>query len=223
MILGEFSMEKLAQLIRKAQDALDQRLSALLGQNGLEKSMYVRYLSMQYHLTMGVQAHFYRIAGHESLINRKSLRGFLTHFADEEAPHYAIAEKDLKTLGYDPLPICLDVELWQAYFASVIDTNPFIRLGATCVLENISSKSAPLIAELIRRSDYLEPKNLRFLTIHMHNTDLPHGEQILSALANVALDKLEVEDLCRGAFVGQTLFLRMIDWALREETYREVA
>ena len=211
-------MEELAQMIGEAQTSLNEKLQRLLKGNGLEKPMYLRYLSMQYHLTKGVQSHFYRIAGHDSLMHHKSLRNFLTAFADEEAPHYAIAEKDLKNMGFDPLPICIDVELWRSYFLSVIDTNPFIRLGATCILENISGRSAELIGELVKRSNYLEPKNTRFLTIHMHNTELPHGDQIISALKNINPSKHEIADLHKGAMAGSTMYLRMIDWALSSST-----
>jgi hypothetical protein len=207
-------LDAVKSIIRDAQGALKDRLEGLAAAKGIQKDMYIKYLSMQYHLTKDVQSHFYRIAGHSTLVNRKSLREFLVKFADEEAPHYAIAEKDLKHLGVSPLAVPMDVELWRAYFLSVLDHNPFIRLGATCILENITQDSGEIIRSLIKRSDYLEPRNLMFLTIHMHGAQLPHGDQILAALADVTLTASEVQDLEKGATYGAAMFLRMLDWAL---------
>lgn len=139
-------MSKVGQAIGGLDEIIEdarRRFAALLeeslarGPTTLEQ--YVRYLSMQYHLTKGVQRYFITAAAHSDLARRKKLRTFLFNFANEEELHYLIAANDLRKLGRDPLPEPFDVSLWHAYFQRVVVDRPFIRLGAACILENISA------------------------------------------------------------------------------------
>jgi hypothetical protein len=184
---------------------------------GISLDQYVRYLTMQYHLTNGVQRHFLIACSHPSLASKRKLRDFLYQFALEEEPHFEIAFRDLVNLGKTPLDPPLDVKLWWSYFSSVVEHRPFLRLGATCILENISAGSGSLIDELIKSSAFLNPRNTRFLVIHKHE-DLPHGNQILAVIDEANLSTEQHQDLAEGAMTGKTLFLRMMHWALTGET-----
>ncbi len=175
--------------------------------------MYVRYLSFQYHLTKGVQRHFMKVAGHPRLSGKNRLREFLFKFALEEEPHYRVAEVDLDRMGEKPLPCPVDVSLWWAYFDQIVEHRPFVRLGATCVLENLGAGAGTLGHRLLDEAPFLNKSNTRFLTIHFHEL-LPHGDQIISALASAPLEPLDVEELVEGANIGSILYLRMVGWAM---------
>jgi|GEM_PF-1180134 len=178
---------------------------------GLTPELYHRYLSMQYHLTKHVQRHFFAAAGHHSLMDRKKLRDFLVNFANEEEPHYLIAENDLRKMGLKPLPCPLDVALWQDYFLSRVADRPFHRLGATCVLENLGAGAGTTGRLLLKNASFLSTENTRFLDIHFHEV-LPHGDQIIAALRSVDLTPDEVEDARKGAIVGSIFYLRLARW-----------
>lgn len=206
-------MNSLKDIVSKAKMRFRVLLEGIASDGGLTPERYHRFLSMQYHLTKGVQRHFMIIASDSSLAHRKSLRRFLVEFANEEELHYLIAEKDLENLGEKPLPCNLDTRLWWSFFDSVVQKQPFIRLGATCVLENISVGSGDLIKGLIANADYLNPRNTRFLIIHQHE-DLPHGDQIFEALDAAKLEPWHFEQLEEGAKIATELYLRMFAWAL---------
>src|ERR1700760_2451951 len=74
------AQEEFRRLLRKSRES-----------GGVTRERYVRYLSMQYHLTKEVQRPFMTIASHPSLARRKKLRDFLYGFALEEEPHFAVA------------------------------------------------------------------------------------------------------------------------------------
>jgi hypothetical protein len=178
---------------------------------GLTPLLYHRYLSMQYHLTRLVQRHFFAAAGHHSLMDRKKLRDFLVNFANEEEPHYLIAQNDLRKMGLEPLPCPLDVALWQDYFLSRVADRPFHRLGATCVLENLGAGAGTTGRLLLKGASFLSTENTRFLDIHFHEV-LPHGDQIIAALRSVPLSAEEIEDARKGAIVGSIFYLRLANW-----------
>src|SRR5688572_11082014 len=131
-------MQVLMDVITAAQEELAIVLGKALASGPLSVSQYQRYLSMQYHLTRGVQGYFLRAAAHDDLARRRRLRRFLFDFANEEELHYQVAEADLQRMGLPVLPLPLDVTLWHAHFGAVVDRWPFLRLGAACVLENIA-------------------------------------------------------------------------------------
>ena len=203
-------------IVSQAQTQFRQKLERIEAAGGLTLEQYVRYLSMQFHLTKDVQRHFFRAASHPTLATTK-LRDFLIVFGLEEEMHYRIAQKDLENLGQELQPAPLDVKLWWAYFDSLIDSRPFVRLGATCILENLGSGSADIAKRLLRNAPFATERTTRFMQIHMHE-ELPHGEQILEALTTTHLSQANRADLAEGATTGAILYLRMVDWALALET-----
>jgi hypothetical protein len=83
-----------------------------------------------------------RAAALGDLARKKALRKFLFDFANEEELHYLVAAGDLARMGLPILAEPFDVTLWHAYFRSIVDERPFIRLGAACVLENLAGGEA---------------------------------------------------------------------------------
>ncbi len=208
---------RVKQIVDKAGDLFKQRMDALLTSGeGLPKEKYVRYLSMQYHLTNGVQRPFMICASHPSLARRKPLREFLFKFALEEEPHYMVAKKDLENMGVEPLPIPAETEIWWAYFNSIIMDKPLIRLGATAVLENIGIKSHAVVDQLFAKANYLTKTNTVFFQIHKHGPNLNHGAEIFEALEEADLTEEMLADIIKGAKIGTKMYLDMADWALGE-------
>ncbi len=202
-------MKEIVQKIESSQQGFKEMLGEIDKTGGLTRERYSRFLNMQYHLTNGVQKHFFALAGHKVVGKKKGLREFLVRFANEEEHHYAVAQNDMKELGWVPQETPLDVKLWWLYFDSVILDKPFQRLGATCILENIAGTSGDVMNSLIGKSDFLNPRNLKFLTIHRHGPNLDHGNQILEAIKNADLTKDEYQDLLVGADIAITLYMRM--------------
>jgi hypothetical protein len=200
-------------IIERAQGVFRAKLQAIQDQGGLRRDQYIRYLSFQYHLTKGVQRHFLKVAAHPRLAHKNLLREFLFKFGLEEEPHYKVAEVDLQRMGEKPVPCPLDVSMWWAYFDQIVEHRPFVRLGATCVLENLGSGAGMLGHHLLDNAPYLNKSNTRFLTIHFHEL-LPHGDQIIGALERAPLDPLDIEELVEGANVGSIIYLRMAQWAM---------
>ncbi len=207
-------MKQVLEQVQIAQQLLRGRLIEMQATGGFTRDRYCRFLSMQYHLTQGVQKHFMAIAANPLTAQKKSLRKFLIGFAQEEEFHFEIAKADLKSLGETPREIPFDTNLWWRYFDSVIESHPFIRLGATTVLENISAGSGGLLDEMIKESGYLNPRNLRFLTIHRHGPNLDHGAQILDALAGADLNEAEAGDVLKGAQTATIFYMRFLHWIL---------
>ncbi len=204
-------------VVERAKRAFRGQLERLDATGGMTQDVYVRYLSFQYHLTKGVQRHFMKVAGHPSLSPYKPLREFLFKFAIEEEPHYKVAEVDLDRLGEAPLPCPLDVALWWAYFDRIVEERPFVRLGATCVLENLGAGAGALGHDLLARPSFLTKANTRFVTIHFHES-LPHGAQILEVLQAAGLDPEAGADLVEGANIGSIMYLRLSAWATKQDS-----
>lgn len=198
--------------IKTAQEMFRQRLVDMGKDGGLTKERYSRFLSMQYHLTKGVQKHFMGIAALSLVAKKKGLRKWLLQFAQEEEFHFEIAKNDLKNLGMEPLACPFDTKLWWLFFDSIIQERPFIRLGATCILENISEGSADILDEMIKTSSFLTPQNLKFLIIHRHGPNLAHGDQILEALENANLTDEEWQDVLAGTEFATTFYMRFAHW-----------
>jgi len=184
-----------------------------LPQKGFSLIQYQKYLQMQYHLTNGVQRHFFAMAANYNFHNKKSFRNFLIKFAIEEENHFLLAQKDLHNTGGEIGPIPLDVKLWWSYFDTIVDTSPMIRLGATCVLENIASFAKDEIKATMQNTPFLNAKNTSFIVIHQHE-ELPHGDEIISALNHYGPSEKELQELHQGAIEGGTIFLRLIEGAL---------
>jgi hypothetical protein len=211
--MEEITLDALNDRIVDAQIRFADLLATALRDGPTTQEQYARYLSFQYHLTKDVQVYFLSIAAHRDLARRRKLRDFLYHFANEEELHYLVAAKDLAALGLAPMPVSFDVELWHTYFRSVVHERPFVRLGAAAILENISAGPARPWVQKALRGDFLTRSNTKFVVLHQHET-LPHGQQILDALAGADLEPRHVADLVEGASKGTVLYLRMAEWAL---------
>lgn len=208
-----FAVERLNPVIGQAQESFANLLKAAIAQGPISVAQYVRYLSMQYHLTKGVQRYFITAAAHADLQKKHALRKWLLDFANEEELHYVVAGKDLQKLGYEPLPEPFDVTLWHSYFREIVVTRPFVRLGAACVLENLSGGVARQYVKQALSAPFLNRDNSNFLVIHQHEK-LPHGEQIIAALTRAQLNTAQVADVVEGAKKGTVLYMRMAEWAL---------
>lgn len=206
-------MQGLGEVIAAAQAEFAKLLGRALADGPLTVPQYQRYLSMQYHLTRGVQGYFLRAAAHDDLARKRRLRKFLFDFANEEELHYLVAECDLRHMGLAVLPPPLDVTLWHAHFGAVVDRWPFLRLGAACILENIAGGVAGPLVRKALQAPFLAPENSRFIVLHLHEAD-PHGEQILEALAHAEPVPAQQDDLATGARQAAVLFLRMMEWVL---------
>lgn len=207
-------MDKIITIIHTAKQLFRQQLEQVEAKGGLSLEHYVRYLSMQFHLTKDVQRHFFAIASHSTLATKPKLREFLLVFGMEEEPHYRIALKDLENLGYEPLSVPLDVKLWWAYFDSIIASRPFVRLGATCILENLGSGGRDIVKRMLHNATFINERTSRFIYIHLHE-ELPHGEQVMNALNQIELSPEIMADLEEGAKTGAMLYLRMLDWVFK--------
>jgi hypothetical protein len=180
---------------------------------GLTAEMYQRFLSMEYHLTRDVQRYFMTAAAHHDMVAYKRLRAFLLKFAAEEELHYVVAANDLREMGLPILDTPFDVALWHSYFKHEVVHRPFVRLGAACVLENLSNPQTRDMQRNLLKAAFLTPRNTKFLVLHMHES-LPHGEQILDAMGCENLQPRHLGDLLLGARRGATVYLRAAEWAL---------
>jgi hypothetical protein len=106
------------------------------------------------------------------------------------------------------------VELWWGYQKAILTTKPLERLGATAILENIGNFAAPVIKELMTEADFITKKNSSFTQVHMHE-ELPHGDQILDALANENFSELHQTQILEGATRATWLYANTIfDWII---------
>jgi hypothetical protein len=215
-------MNKVIENIKKAQELFRSRMQWFKEKGGITEEFYVRLLSMEYHLTNGVQRHFLGVAAHPSMAKKKALRKFLFDFANEEELHYLIAKKDLENMGREPYECTIDIQLWKSYFDSIIQEKPFLRLGGTCILENITAGARDLTRDLLKSAKFLNEKNTRFVVIHQHTEDVPHGDQIIEALTNAKLSDQEMSDLIEGCRISTILFMRMIDWCISGDEIKDL-
>src|SRR3954463_15710231 len=210
------TLRGLHECIADAQQRFADVLAGSLAVQRPERDQYIRYLSFQYHLTRDVQVYLLAIAAHRDLARRRPLREFLYRIANEDELKYLVAAKDLATFGLAPLPISVDVELWHAYFRSVMHKRPFVRLGAPVLLENIGTGPARQWMQQALHGDFLDGSNTRFIVLRQHE-DMAPGSQIMAALAEPATKPRHLTDLVEGARKATVLYLRMAEWALRPE------
>ncbi len=214
--------DQLPQLIRDAQRRFASLLDNFLINRSVDALIYQRYLSMQYHLTKGVQRYFITAAAHACMQGKKALRKFLLDFACEEELHYLVAGNDLQKMGLTVLPMPFDVALWHSYFGEIVVQAPFQRLGAACILENLSDNEVKPLARSLLSAPFLSKENTKFLVLHMHET-LPHGQQIVQALERAHLSQAQWQDVCEGAAKATVLYLRMAEWALFPDGLASIA
>ena len=211
-------LNELKEIIAFSQKRFAELLSNDTADHGaITVEQYTRFLSMQYHLTKEAYWYFTVITSHRDISRKRPLRNFLTQFAREEELHYLVAAKDIESMGQDIIAEPLDTILWHAYFKGNVVERPFIRLGAACILENISGGVARDVVKKILSAPFLTRENTRFAIIHQHETN-PHGDQILAALSSASLNETEMEDLCMGARIGSIMYLRMMSWALSADS-----
>lgn len=183
---------------------------------GFSLGQYTRYLQMQYHLVKDVQKQFFQIAAHPEIFRKSGLRKFLLEFGSEEGPHYRMAERDLKNLGQGLGTSPLDVKLWWCYFEKVIHEKPLMRLGATCILENIGSAVGDLVDSAIAHTEFVDKANTTFLILHKHEV-VNHGELILDELEKAKLSESELNDVLFGLIESRIMVFRIFHWVLYGE------
>ncbi|OED36821.1 hypothetical protein AB833_25775 [Chromatiales bacterium (ex Bugula neritina AB1)] len=215
-------LNQIEALITNAQELFKDKLEGYLVSDTPKIESYQRYLTFQYHMTKGVQRYFFRVAASPKLARKRKLRKFFTSFANEEELHYLVAASDLRALDLEILPEPFDVSLWHAYFNSVVDERPFIRIGAALILENIADGCAKPAVKQALSADFMNRDNTKFLVLHQHET-LPHGDQLVEAVTSASLSDEDLEDLILGARQGTVFYLRMVDWALGNDTLTLVA
>lgn len=205
-------MNEILNIVELAKKDLRQILLEIQADGGLKKDQYIRFLTLQHFLNKGVQKHFFAVAASEACSRKKNLRKWLLAFGAEEEFHYEIAKADLAELGTVPLECPLDVKLWWLFFDSVIEKTPFVRIGATCVLENVLGGSVDIVDSFVKSSAFLNPKNLRYLVIHKHGPNLNHGEQVFEALTEAKLTESEQQHLVEGAKIAAIFYSRFARW-----------
>jgi hypothetical protein len=213
-------MKEVMSRIEKAQEMFRERILHMQQNGGLTRDRYIRFLSMQYHLTKGVQRHFYMVASNSCMAKKKELRNWLVHFAQEEEFHFDVARLDLKALGAEPVEMPLDTKLWWLYYNSIVEDFPFIRLGGTCILENVSTAADGILQSMMENAGFLNQKSIRFVTIHRHGPNLDHGNQVLKMLEGAKLSSSEYADLIHGTEVTTTFYLRAVHWVTTGEPLR---
>lgn len=214
--------QQLQQMISESQARFAGLLAEHLPDGRLDLDRYCRYLTMQYHLTKGVHRYFYGVAAHSSLARRKRFRAFLVRFAHEEELHYLVAGSDLAKLGRDVGPVPFDVQLWHAWFGQTVASRPFVRLGAAVILENLSGGAARDSVRAALSAPFLTRENTKFVTIHQHE-GLPHGDQLIEAIADALPTPAEARELLQGAKIGMVLYLRMAEWSLDMDSLSAIA
>ena len=206
-------MQRLRATIVEAQARFAAMLQVFLQNRVADKATYQRYLSMQYHLSKGIQRDFMMAAAHSDLNKRRTLRAFLVEFANERELHYLVAANDLHMLGLELLPEPLDATLWHAYFDRTVAERPFVRLGAAATVENIGGGAAQPWAKAALAAKFLNRDNTKFLALN-EDEETPSGDQVLAALDATNLREHHISDMVLGAKQGAVMYLRMMDWAL---------
>lgn len=210
-------MESIRRAVTEAQAEFRKLISeSEIADTGLQRDQYIRYLQMQYHLVRDVQKQFFEIAGHHEIFDKRKFSEFLIEFGTVEGPHYKMAMRDLKALDAELDDSPLDVKLWWSYFGNVIKEKPLVRLGGTCVLENVGSAVGDLIDAALAKSPFLDQKNTTFLILHKHEV-LNHGDEILEAIEAAKLSENELADIAMGIQESKVLFFRMFHWVLKGE------
>ena len=111
----------------------------------------------------------------------------------------------------------MEVEAWWAYFEPYLTQDPFVRLGATIILENLTVGSRDVLDQVLSKSSFLNARNTKFLQIHRHE-ELPHGDQILSALEECDLTSSERQSLIKGTQAGALFYSRILAWVLEGQS-----
>ena len=210
-------MEKIRNAVKVVNAEFRQQIeSSGIASAGFSLSQYTRYLQMQYHLVKDVQKQFFQIAAHPEIFSKVGLRKFLLEFGAEEGPHFRMAERDLKNLGQGLGTSPLDVKLWWCYFEKIIHEKPLMRLGGTCILENIGSAVGDLVDSAIAKTEFVDKTNTTFLILHKHEV-VNHGDLILDELEKAKLSDAELNDVLFGLTESRIIVFRIFHWVLYGE------
>ena len=207
-------MKSVELAITEAQINFDQLVARFTPNGEISKKQYARFLSMQYHLILNIQQQFLCCAGAWEMRKYTALRNHLVEMAFVEEPHYQLTLNDLKELGEALLPEPLDVILWHAFWRPLVQTHPFFRLGAICVLENISAGPAQnRIGQLLFKLS-AKGYSLSFAQLHHHTEETDHGKSLLTLIADAKPDASTVHEIRDGIKIATVLYLRAFEWAL---------
>lgn len=152
---------ELLEIIELSQNELAKILQSAFTEKPMTLEQYHSYLNIQYHLTKGVHQYFFQVAAWNKFSKQREVRNFFCNFACEEELHYLLAAKDLENLGLQPKTEPLEVTLWHAYFEKTTKLKPMERVGAACVLENISAGNARPWVKKALQASFLNTLNTR--------------------------------------------------------------
>jgi hypothetical protein len=132
---------------------------------------YATFLDMMYHYTLSSEA---RLVDAAARTEHPELRAFYQELADEEAPHYMLAARDLATFDRSPSEAKPpEVAAFEAMWAELDAHDELARLGALFVLESVADHvAADAPAALARLS--IRPDQATFVLEHME-VDERHG------------------------------------------------
>ncbi len=164
---------------------------------------YVTFLDMMYHYTLVSEARLIDAAAHTE---HPELRAFYQELAEEEAPHYLLAERDMATFSKTPgREKPNEVKAFEDTWAALDGHGELARLGALYVLESVAdhvAEDAP--AALARLA--VRPDQATFILEHME-VDERHG-----AMCHDLCARLGAEDhaaLLHGARAAGDAWVQM--------------
>jgi hypothetical protein len=206
-------MKDVQDVLATASNQLEELLASSQKNGSINIDNYYRYLTMQYYLVKDVQVHFFRSAAHPALRHYVELRQFLINFAFAEEPGYEAARSDLEAMGKPVADCPLDMALWRLFFSAVIDAAPFVRLGATCLLQSLGEVASRHLQPLLMQSTFFSESNTKFLMLNFE-TQPSKVATLFDTISETNITSSEVRDLELGAKIGATLILRQMHWAL---------
>lgn len=133
---------------------------------------YCRFLDRMYHYTLDSEA---RLRGAAALTGDVALRAFYLELADEEAPHFELARRDLAHFGREPSGRTPpEVAHFQAFWAGVDAQVAPAHLGALFALESVADHLAHAAVAALQRLE-LPPDRASFVMVHL-KADEAHGD-----------------------------------------------
>ncbi len=134
---------------------------------------YCRFLDTMYHYTRSSEA---RLRAAAASSHDTKLRAFFLELAEDEAPHFQLAQQDLASFGKapgdtPPAAVQRFAEVWDA-LAAVSSAG---ALGALFALESVAGHLASDARAALARLQ-LGPDNAAFVSVHLQ-ADEVHGRQ----------------------------------------------
>lgn len=132
---------------------------------------YQAFLNMMYHYTLGSEARLRHAAAHT---RHDALRALYLELADEEAPHYLLASRDLATFQSTPTPTTPpEVAAFQHIWDAATATDELVWLGALYALESVGDHLGTAAHAAMTRLQ-LRPEQATFVLVHLE-ADEEHG------------------------------------------------